>query len=465
MSKRLQWALGAFLLIKGLTFIFLLPPWQVPDEPSHVEYALVLNNPRADIRSQIIDSFRKLDTLRQTETALPAESFPSVISIYPPLYHWLISRWVPASSILAKVYSLRLYSVLLQALLFAAGAWLVRGLMPSLRRSKGSAAARSDAVRPERRAAFLPFIVPATALLIPQACLLFSGVTPDLAACVIVTFSLALLTEIVSRPRTENVFSSWRQGVLKLLFLTGLLAMASITKANAVITVPITAAAALLLMLRLRSWHQWRRYVLGLLAVAALLFFAIPTVGLLYDLVGLAERAAPMFQSLDQTQHVSAVGPAVWLRFAAILFVSFWYAYGWMVYKLAVSWYLVFAGVTVVSLWGWIRPRRKGESIHPGVILNLIAVLLAFWIVTVHAGPAPQEMLTQARWVFTVFMSIVVFLVFGWNNRFDSQRLAHNIFPSEALQPGTSGWLFVILLLFLNVVVVFKYIIPTFYLG
>ncbi|MGI8785221.1 MAG: hypothetical protein ACR2L2_16405 [Acidobacteriota bacterium] len=62
------------LLLKSLLFVFLIPPWQVPDEPSHVDYALHFHDPDRDSPAGITASLTEFETWRYSEGASSKET-------------------------------------------------------------------------------------------------------------------------------------------------------------------------------------------------------------------------------------------------------------------------------------------------------------------------------------------------------------------------------------------------------
>ena len=146
--------LTGLLASKILLYISLIPPWQIPDEPTHFEYIFVLsreNNPLARVRPdhelqeqilQSMDDFRFWTYLPFPEPTTPPQSFseddyigqaPTQINYSPPLYHMLGSLWLrlfSPGSILEALYLLRLYSALLAILFFLTIARLVRWAIP-----------------------------------------------------------------------------------------------------------------------------------------------------------------------------------------------------------------------------------------------------------------------------------------------------------------------------------------------
>lgn len=445
----------AFLVAKALLFVFLIPPWQIPDEPSHVEYALHLGQTTPQLQSKIAKSLMQFETRRYAESEVTNLSygFVSIINDYPPLYYYLISRWLPASSLLEKLYLLRLLSSVFQVLFAIGCIWLVRNLLKEY---------------PRHFACDLPLMVATTALLIPQTCLIFAGVTSDVLACVTFTLILALLTSLLRASGHGSVRS--RIGVVwKLVCLAVMVTVAFLSKATALLVFPVTVLALALVACRFRTLRDVVTYLGTVAFIAILLLFAVPGLGLHYDLIPLAQRAGGV---LDRLLHPLSSLPEISVglagRFIAILFVSFWYSYGWMVYKMGPAWYGMFFMTVLVGGAGWMFVRRQSHVVWGSVVLCVVGLCLSVAVVFVERGPQAQEMLTQARFIFPNIASIAALIGIGWQGLFAAAPVSSFVskFRSTAGRSSHVGvYLLVIFLLFTNVIVVFKYIIPTFYLN
>jgi hypothetical protein len=129
-----------FFIPKILLYIWLIPPWQVPDEPTHFEYVYLLSHeknplaavsPNLELQEKILQSmndFRFWSYLPFPEPSTPPKSFEedyflgqadSQIRRSPPLYYVIGSRWLrlfSPATILEALYLLRLYSALLTSL-------------------------------------------------------------------------------------------------------------------------------------------------------------------------------------------------------------------------------------------------------------------------------------------------------------------------------------------------------------
>ncbi len=134
--------------------MLVIPPWQIPDEATHFEYAYLLyleKNPLVTVQSnpnlqeQILLSMRQFrfwTFLPFPEPAALAKTFrddfflrqaPSQIDRSPPLYYILGSLWLHLFSpktLLEALFLLRLYSIVLTTLFVLILSQLVRWAFP-----------------------------------------------------------------------------------------------------------------------------------------------------------------------------------------------------------------------------------------------------------------------------------------------------------------------------------------------
>ncbi|MBK9712667.1 MAG: hypothetical protein IPO81_15355 [Kouleothrix sp.] len=131
--------LATLALLHGLLYAWLVPPWQVPDEPAQFEYAALIaalgRTPTVDDRDAALDAQITRSLVRERffeyllghpppeppqtiEQARALFFMPSQIGGDPPLYFWLAVlpiRLLAARSIEAQLLALRLLGALLTA--------------------------------------------------------------------------------------------------------------------------------------------------------------------------------------------------------------------------------------------------------------------------------------------------------------------------------------------------------------
>jgi Predicted membrane protein (DUF2142) len=190
----LKWLLSAVALV-GVAWVFVVPPWQVPDEDAHFAYVQTIvelgRRPADDGRpaleaqksseqdlaereSGFLRSYQRLEAnpewAARTERAWRDEPEPSredggganaAENNLPAYYLWATLPYLAASGgdVLDRLYAMRLFSVPL-LLLFAASAWLLAG----------------EVLGRDRQAQLL---ATAVAGLAPMATFVGSAVTPD----------------------------------------------------------------------------------------------------------------------------------------------------------------------------------------------------------------------------------------------------------------------------------------------
>lgn len=258
LAGRLKLALILLVaLLQGLLYLFLLPPWQHYDEPSHFEYAwLMVEQGRLPQKDDISNSLR-----RELITSMIAHNFywnlqpPDLMTDRPiplgyaqledpPLYYLLISlplRLVHHLDLVTQLYVARLVSLSLFVLTIAITAGIMRDLsMPD---------------NPLRWA------VPLTVALLPPIADLMTAVNNDVGAVFLCSLFL------------WGAVRTIRFGItpLRLLWLLICVGLSLFTKNTAAIT-----AALLPFVLIFRIWvrYQWHWIWLtlaGLAAIAAML--------------------------------------------------------------------------------------------------------------------------------------------------------------------------------------------------
>lgn len=251
----------------GLTFSLVIPPWQAPDEPRHLEYAILLSEKgwlldqgdlSLDLQRQILSSMREFDFWRRIGREQP-EPFPSSFKADPfllqsgtrladdsPLYALLpalVFRLLPGDDILLRLYVLRWFSVLLGAATVAIACLVALRLFPQDR--------------------FLMVGVPAFVALLPMFAFIGASANNDVLATLI---SSLLIWQLV---RVLHEGPSWRSAVL----MGGLVVLSVMAKRTALFTVPLALVAVFLSQwggrVSLRRSHKWA--LLSCLALGALL--------------------------------------------------------------------------------------------------------------------------------------------------------------------------------------------------
>jgi 4-amino-4-deoxy-L-arabinose transferase-like glycosyltransferase len=221
----------------GLTFSVVIPPWQAPDEPRHVEYAILLSEKgwsldqgdlSLDLQQKILSSLRDFDFWRRIGREQP-EPLPTSFNTDPflvrsgtqladesPLYALLpavVFRLLPGDDVLLRLYVLRWFSVLLGAATAAIVCLVALRLFPQDR--------------------FVMVAIPAFVALLPMFAFIRASANNDVLATLI---SSLLILQLV---RVLHEGLSWRSAVL----MGSLVVLSVLAKRTALFTVPLTLVA------------------------------------------------------------------------------------------------------------------------------------------------------------------------------------------------------------------------------
>jgi len=255
-------------LALGLLFSLVIPPWQAPDEPRHVEYALLLSEKgwfldqedlSLDLQRQILSSMRDFDFWRQIgreqPEPLPASFYEDPFLIRSgtrladesPLYALLpalVFRLLPGDDVLLCLYVMRWFSVALSAATVAVACLVSFRLFPQDR--------------------FLMIAVPAFVACLPMFAFIGASANNDVLATLI---SSLLIWQLV---RVLHDGLSWRSAAV----VGTLVVLSVMAKKTALFTVPVAVVAIPISRWGLRASmprnHKWvLAGCLGLFAVLA----------------------------------------------------------------------------------------------------------------------------------------------------------------------------------------------------
>jgi 4-amino-4-deoxy-L-arabinose transferase-like glycosyltransferase len=246
--------------------------------------------------------------------------------------------------------------------------------------------------------------VTAVALIVfnPTFLYLSNGVTNDTLLIALCTWSFVLLGQLLAK---DDPAVGWREPVLA--FLIG---AAVLTKQTGFILLP---PALLVLWTRAqRQQWSWTKLLLvllgGVVVVTAVGGWWYLCSGLLYgDALALAtHNALPPVENIAERLQFS-LGQS-WGAFR-----SYWAAFGWATIFVEPAWYLFFAGLTLVGLVGWLRPRPRLPRMQSlklphvlwlAVLLNGGLMLIWLWRTAAPYG----------RLLFPVIAPLSCLLVLGW---------------------------------------------------
>lgn len=248
-------------LIHGLLYVFLLPPWQHYDEPTHFEYAWLIANRTGlpspgeydqGMRREVAASMVEYSFFKYIKPLpdLLAQDEPVWIGISqtdnPPLYYWIAAlplRLVPTSDITFQLYLCRLISLIFYLVTILAAYGIVNELVPS-----------NDLAR---------WLIPATLILIPGFTELMTAVNSDVGA--VAFFSTFLWASLLLIKRGFSI---------QRLLLAALLAVGCFfTKNTIAIALPFLVIALLVTLFRGRKQPiAWVLVAAGILVSIFLIF-------------------------------------------------------------------------------------------------------------------------------------------------------------------------------------------------
>lgn len=447
--------LCALVLARGLLYGVLVPPWQAPDEPQHVQTVrLVMELGRVPspgealsagglhlevVRSLQEHRFWELRHRRpappavsgeQAATALlAAEEMTPAVS-HPPLYYMAVAvllRPLRSASLETHLYLLRLFSTLLGMLTV----WTVYRALCLL--SPG------DPIRPRAAALWVACL--------PMWGFMSGAANNDSLANLLaaVTF-LALWRGCLQRLSTRGV-----------LALIALPALALLTKRTTLFIIPLVLAAVPFL-----AHGRAGRRPPGLKLGAALLLVCVG-VALILVLDAAAKGQGLHWWSLDwplsqlfRADHYNATARQAYLLWASLGFASFWANFGWMNVPLDPGWYVVLGWASLaaalglvrelVGLWGSEAGDRRRASAWLLCLLGVAFILgqTLFAMIGRHRPP-------QGRYLFPALGPLAACFTWGLFAWVPSR------FRSATLKLWTGVWIAC------DAVAVLGYLLPYYY--
>ncbi|NLF00606.1 MAG: glycosyltransferase family 39 protein [Anaerolineales bacterium] len=330
------WVLVAVYLVIGALYAVFTPVWQVPDEPAHYNYI------RSLAEGHGLPVLEPGDYDQELMTELTSRRFPPDLSVdsveygdhHPPLYYLLATPVYILSG--GRVVPLRLFSVVLGAVLLLVAFRVVRTIFPS--QPKFALAV----------AAFIAFI--------PQHLAIVAGINNDVLGELVLGAILLVVVGTIVYQRDRP----WLVGCL--------LGAALLTKTTAYIGLAAAVVAVVLRWRVERRSTRWAASQVGAMAVAALVLSApwFLRNGLTYgwtDLSGLARHEAVVVGQPRTSEWLSLYGwTGLISRFIQTTFRSFWGQFGWMGVVLPARIYQALALLSIVLVGGfliWLADRRR----------------------------------------------------------------------------------------------------------
>jgi len=420
-EHKILWLLLLAFLLKEVFYLFVIPVWQGPDEPGHIDYLekIVLERRLPNLEGsyfskKIYNSLAVFDffdinqggmvheSSRETLDAIGSETMEAAkkenwIVQHPPFYYLLLTPFYLISSPLGffgQVYFLRFLSVLMGigTLFFAYE--IARLLVP--------------------QNIFFSLGVPIFIGFFPQFSFMVATINND---NLILLLAAALFFTMV-RNFSEPIS-------LKHALITGvLLGLGSLTKYT---FLPMFVIVFLYELLRLcvvkPNLKDW--LISGLLQIAVVLAICGWWYLRNYNLYG------DVFASYNSVRGGGTkvrgdltLGEFLFdMGFPKVYFERFWSVHTWRILVPSKLTYVTAAISSVAAFEGWLvlfsRGKISGASGHKVVLLSflLVALLIHFCFVTAQLFQAAQERgwlgATHARYMFTVLIPIAVYYIGG----------------------------------------------------
>lgn len=390
------------LLIRFVLALSLIPPWQQPDEATHVALAelersrLVASNTADPAReAEILQSMARYDWWQHRGVAWP---IPTVIPerfgqpgagnrvavevtgvSAPPAYFRAVGRllaWLPRHSVVQDLYVLRALSAVLGMLTLLV-MWF------AAREFAGTSSAA---------------VVTLVLAVHPQFAVVSTGATPDALTNLLAAVMWWLAAAVVRTQRPGRLLLVWGTAVA--------------TAAADRMGIPLVAVAAMVSVGVLITRFSLGPEKAGV-ALAAALFLAVAAIVGVLELFGSTYGWARAFSALVPVEGAMTLDRFV--EFTGQLFRSWWYAVGWGRYAVPDWWVAVAAAITLVAGLGLGRrlsltrddlaPSRALVAVAlTGIAIQLLAVYWAYFRLGNGA---------QGRYLFPMLVPSLILLWVG----------------------------------------------------
>jgi len=410
------------MVLHGLLYTALIPPWQGPDEPKHFEYLRLLYEKRhlvslADtdplLQEAIVNSMSDHDFWRLgfwDPSAQPSRQGPfyeiwwdsPTLLHRPPLYYLAL---LPAEAAVAgqpievQLYVARLVSLLMGVLTVLLAYRTAQAIFPG---------------RPRLATAVGGFVA-----LQP----VFAFISGTMNSDNLVNLLCAFLFYLLAVTFWQGL--SWGR-ILGIALAVGL---ALVTKRTTFFVVPLIALAWPAYALS-REGRERRRWLLvsavGIVAalIAGVVVWQVPAwqQQMAQGFVVLLDRY--LFNGPGQTGAILArfqspeIVPLLW-SYLVFLFESFWARFGWMTVRLDDAWYVALLVVTALSVLGLAVAAVRRRMVVAGWQKGIFLVYALGITLAVGSSLAFQTIYTaywsppQGRYFFSVLTPIALFYVLG----------------------------------------------------
>ncbi len=437
----------AFLFIASLYAIF-TPDWQAPDEPAHYNYIGQLAEGSFPVieAGDYNQAYQSLVISSRFDPQYSVEPF-EYEDYQPPLYYLVQTPVYLLSGGLLR--ALRLTSVLIGAGVVLLAYLIGRQMFPD-REWLALAGA-----------AFVAFL--------PQHVAMLAAINNDSLAELIIASILLLLIVMLTRTGDETPPDVSQSRLVSeneptdiVLFLLGiLLGLGFLTKVTVYILVPVIA-----LLFLWYYWGAWRKLV----RASLIIFGTAGIIGLVwwlrnliiydgFDFLGTAAHNAIVVGQPRTSEWIRDLGFVQTLRtFFQTTFQSFWGQFGWMgvvmpqwIYRLL----LLFSILTGLGLVGWAVFKSDYQASRKAI--GTIIILLGTFMMSllVYLAYNVTFVQHQGRYLFSALIPISISVAIAW---------------SLLISPVTNRWpsaayllplLLVILLILLDIIALFRFIVPS----
>jgi len=444
----------AIYCILGLAYAVETPRWEVPDEPAHYNYILYLaENYRLPV-------LQMGDYPHQYLEEIKAAKFPPHMSIapiryefhQPPLYYFLAAVLYKATGLLGfegQFLILRLFSVLLGCLLLFVAYAIVEGIFPNQE--------------------FLALTATGLIATVPMHIAMSAAINNDTLAELILALIVWICIKALKTGLTQR----------KVLLLGFLLALAFLTKTTIYVPAILSIILTLGVWARVEGKRAFLRQLGFTIGLALLSCWWFVRNALTYgnlDLFGWQRHDSIVIGQPTTAQWISQYGLSKVIHdFIIISFRSFWAQFGWMGILVDSRLYALLAIISIVVGLGFVlflvRTARDRQRLTSSQWWALGLLLLVFVMVTAeHIFYNFKFVQYQGRYLFPALVPIGLSFALGlreWVNT--SSRLAsriplmeHFVGPLDRIGKGVAFSLFYAGFLALDLVCLYKFIVPYF---
>lgn len=433
MPRRVVYLILGLVLVRGLLYVSLIPPWQSPDEEFHFAQARLLLPARdgangSDWQQDLLDSLEAFRFYELVPHAVPPAEIPlrySQLERNTPAY-WLYALaalpWT-GQGVLVQLYAMRLVSVLTlvgtTALVYLAG----RELFPE--------------------DGFVPIVASLLLVFVPGHTHLNAAVNDGNLTELAASLTLFFLAQAMMRGYSPA----------NLIAVLASLALAMWSKQTAyfLAVVVITALAFTLFQRQARDWRVWAGVLAGIIALGVVAW-QVAAVRAIF--AGLEEAGRSLIND-------PGTADKFWLYWQGG-YRSLWAGPGWQV-GVDHHWWdgpaLIFSGLSLAgALWFTLRPDPAGsQGSRPRLIAGLLgfalflAVLELFLINAFLLTLSPGVQGVHGRYLYVAALPFAILVAIGWRQ-----------FVPEAWRKATMLAFFVIPFAF-DASVLLTYLLPFFY--